>query len=228
MKRTKIFLGSYLRSLVGRPLSKKSKRKGWYRALCTPYGSILFLFRRDCMKLFVIGGRAKSGKNTFGEMLREELKDYGYRPCVMHITEPLYSYARTYFDWDGNENDKPREFLQKMGIEIIRDKMDKKDFLLNRLFEDIEILSNFFDVFIIVDARLVREFEILKKKYDDVVTIKINRKMEHSILTLDEQKHITELEVDLYNDYDYIIENHAIEDLEKASIEIIRNEEDGG
>ena len=114
-----------------------------------------------------------------------------------------------------------------MGIEIIRDKMDKKDFLLNRLFEDIEILSNFFDTFIIVDARLVREFEIIKDKYDDVVTIKINRKLDHSVLSIDEQNHITELEVDLYKDYDYIIENHAIEDLEKASIEIIRNEEDG-
>ena len=63
--------------------------------------------------------------------------------------------------------------------------------------------------------------------YDDVVTIKINRKLDHSVLSIDEQNHITELEVDLYKDYDYIIENHAIEDLEKASIEIIRNEEDG-
>ena len=179
------------------------------------------------MKVYVIGGKAKTGKNTFGEYLREELKKYGYKPCILHITEPLYSYARNYFDWNGNENDKPREFLQKMGIEIIRDKMDKKDFLLNRLFEDIEILSNFFDTFIIVDARLVREFEIIKERYDDVVTIKINRKMNQSALTIDEQNHITELEVDLYKDYDYIIENHAIEDLEKASVEIIRNEEDG-
>ncbi len=179
------------------------------------------------MKVYVIGGKAKTGKNTFGEYLREELKKYGYKPCILHITEPLYSYARNYFDWNGNENDKPREFLQKMGIEIIRDKMDKKDFLLNRLFEDIEILSNFFDTFIIVDARLVREFEIIKERYDDVVTIKINRKMNQSTLSIDEQNHITELEVDLYKDYDYIIENHAIEDLEKASVEIIRNEEDG-
>ncbi len=179
------------------------------------------------MKVYVIGGKAKTDENTFGEYLREELKKYGYKPCILHITEPLYSYARNYFDWNGNENDKPREFLQKMGIEIIRDKMDKKDFLLNRLFEDIDILSNFFDTFIIVDARLVREFEIIKDRYDDVVTIKINRKLDHSVLSIDEQNHITELEVDLYKDYDYIIENHAIEDLEKASIEIIRNEEDG-
>ena len=42
------------------------------------------------MKIYVIGGKAKTGKTTFGNYLREELKDYGYRPCVMHITTPLY------------------------------------------------------------------------------------------------------------------------------------------
>jgi hypothetical protein len=180
------------------------------------------------MKLFVIGGRAKSGKNTFGEMLREELKDYGYRPCVMHITEPLYSYARTYFDWDGIENDKPREFLQKMGIEIIRDKLGKKDFLLNRLEEDIEILSNFFDAFIITDARLIHEFESLKEKYEDVVTIKLERKNYDSQLTEEEANHVTEKEVDEYDGFDYVIENRTLADLKAAALEIIRNEENYG
>ena len=85
------------------------------------------------MKIFVIGGKAKSGKNTFGEFLKEELKDYGYKPCVMHITEPLYAYARNYFSWNEKEDKKPREFLQKMGTDIIKNKLGKKDFLLNRL-----------------------------------------------------------------------------------------------
>lgn len=180
------------------------------------------------MKIFVIGGKAKSGKNTFGDMLREELKDYGYRPCVMHITEPLYCYARTYFDWDGNENDKPREFLQKMGIEIIRDKLGKKEFLLNRLYEDIEILSNFFDAFIITDARMIHEFESLKDKYEDVVTIKMERKNYDSELSDDEANHVTEKEVDEYHDFDYIIENHSLDDLKTAALEIVRNEENYG
>ena len=180
------------------------------------------------MKLFVIGGHARAGKNTLGEYLREELKDYGYKPCVMHITEPLYSYAKTYFNWDGNENNKPREFLQKMGIEIIRDKLGKKEFLLNRLQEDIEILSNFFDTFIITDARMIYEFEELKKKYKDVVTIKLVRKNYHNKLTAEEANHITEKEVDEYNDFDYIVENHSLEELKMAAIEIVHNEELGG
>ena len=180
------------------------------------------------MKIFVIGGRAKSGKNTFGEFLREELKDYGYRPCVMHITEPLYSYARTYFNWDDKKDDKPREFLQKMGIEIIRDKLGKQDFLLNRLFEDIEILENFFDAFIITDARMIREFEVIKKKYDDVVTIKLERHNYDDKLTEEEANHVTEKEIDQYENFDYVIENRSLADLENAAIEVIRNEENYG
>lgn len=180
------------------------------------------------MKIFIIGGQAKCGKNTLGEFLREELKDYGYKPCVMHITEPLYSYARNYFDWNGNDQDKPREFLQKMGIEIIREKLGKKDFLLNRLYEDIDILKNFFDTFIITDARLINEFESIKNKYEEVVTIKIERKNYDNQLSDEEAKHITESEISSYRDFDYIIENKSINSLKTAALEIVHNEEKPG
>ena len=180
------------------------------------------------MKIFVIGGKAKTGKNTFGEYLREQLKDYGYKPCVMHITEPLYAFAKNYFEWDGNENTKPREFLQKMGIEIIQQKLGKKDFLLNRLYEDIEILSEFFDAFIITDARLIHEFESIKEKYEEVVTIKLERKNYQDQMTEEERQHVTETELDQYEDFDYIIENRVIDDLKTSAIEIVRNEENYG
>ena len=45
------------------------------------------------MKIYVITGHAKSGKTTFGNILKEKLKEYGYKPCVMQITSPLYHYA---------------------------------------------------------------------------------------------------------------------------------------
>ena len=180
------------------------------------------------MKIFVIGGKANCGKSTLGEDLKEELKDYGYKPCVMHITEPLYMYARNYFEWR-DEDPKPREFLQKVGIEIIKEKMGKKDFLLNRLFEDIEILSNFFDTFIITDVRLIEEFESIKKHFDDVVTIKLERKNYESGLSKEEENHITEKDIEQYENFDYYIENNGIDDLKLKALEIIRNEEkDGG
>ena len=177
------------------------------------------------MKIFVIGGCARSGKSTFGSFLKEELKDYGYKPCVMQITSPLYGYARNYFDYDPNRDPKPREFLQKMGIEIIKEKLGKKDFLLNRLYEDVEILSNFFDAFIITDARLIEEILNIKNKYDDVVSIKLVRKDYDNELTEEEKKHITEKEIVMYDDFDYIIENKGINSLKEAALEIIHNTE---
>lgn len=180
------------------------------------------------MKIFIIGGCARSGKSTFGNLLKEELKDYGYKPCVMQITNPLYSYAENYFNYDPNKDQKPREFLQKMGIEIIKEKLGKKDFLLNRLYEDIEILSNFFDVFIITDARLIHEFLSIKAKYDDVVSIKLVRKDYDNKLTLEEKNHITEKEIEMYNDFDYIIYNRGLDSLREEAIEIIHNTEMGG
>ena len=180
------------------------------------------------MKVFVIGGKARCGKNTFGEYLKEQLKDYGYKPCIMHITEPLYGYARNYFDWDEKEDEKPREFLQKMGIEIIREKMGKKNFLLMRLMEDIDILRNFFDVFIIVDARMKDEFQTLKKAYADVVTIKLERHDFQTDLSEEEKNHITEQELDTFQDFDYIIENRGLQDLKTSAIEVVRNEENYG
>ena len=179
------------------------------------------------MRVYVIGGKARSGKSTFGNYLREELKDYGHKPCVMHITDPLYGYARNYFDWDENE-DKPREFLQKMGIEIIKEKMGKKTFLIDRLFEDIEILENFFDTFIITDARLVDEFDAISSKYMDVVIIKLERDNYDDRLSEEEKEHITEKEIDYYKDYDYVIKNTSLKKLKEAAVEIVRAEETGG
>lgn len=177
------------------------------------------------MKVYVIGGKAKSGKNTFGEYLREELKKYGYKPCVMHITEPLYSYARNYFEYDETKDQKPREFLQKMGIEIIKDKLQKKTFLIDRLKEDIEILSNFFDVFIITDARLKIEFEELKNTYHNVVTIKLIRENYEDFLTPEERDHITETEIDELKIFDYTIKNTNLQELQHQAEEIIQIEQ---
>ena len=177
------------------------------------------------MKLYVIGGKAKSGKNTFGKFLREELKNYGYKPCVMRITNSLYSYAENYFEWNENNDEKPREFLQKMGIEIIQEKLGKKTFLLDRLREDIEILNEFFDTFIIVDARLKKEFDYLREKYDSVVAIKLERETTTNILSDEERNHITEKDLEDYDKFDYKLKNTSIIDLKQQAKEIIIKEE---
>ena len=131
------------------------------------------------MKLFVIGGKAKSGKNTFATLLREELKDYNYKPCVMHLTNPLYSYAQNYFEW--NEN--------------------------------------------CADARLKEEFNYLTTKYNDIITIKLERDNYENNLTISEKEHITEKDLDNYDNFDYFVKNTSLADLKESARQIIKNEE---
>lgn len=177
------------------------------------------------MKLFIIGGKAKSGKNTLAECLREELKNYGYKACIINLTEPLYSYARNHFAWNEYSDEKPREFLQKVGIEIIKEKLGKETFLLDRAIEDMEILSCFFNAFIIADARLTMEFTYLKEKFPDATTIKLTRPNFNPNLTPEENNHITEKDLDNYDNFDYSIENTSINSLKDAAKKILDEEE---
>lgn len=176
------------------------------------------------MKIFLIGGKAGSGKNTFGDYLKSELEANGYKPCIMQFSTPLYEYARKYFDWNENIDPKPREFLQKMGIEIIKEKLHKDLFLIDRLCDDISILNEFFDAFIVTDTRLLKEFLEMKKRYNDVVTIHLKRNNYENNLTLEEKQHITEQEVDIYQDYDYTIINDNINTLKNNAHIIIQKE----
>ena len=111
-----------------------------------------------------------------------------------------------------------------MGCEIIKEKLGKKTFLLDRLNEDIDILKEFFDAFIITDARFPEEIEYFKDRYDDVCPIKLIRKDFDDNLTEEEKNHITETAMDSYEDFSYILENEDLDSLKNTAHFIIKNE----
>ncbi len=179
------------------------------------------------MRIIIIGGAAGSGKNTLGILLKEQLQEYGYKPCVMRLTETLYSYAKNYFNWNECE-EKPREFLQKMGIEIIKEKLNKKTFLIDRTMEDIEILSEFFDTFIITDARLKEEFIEFDRRFSDVTKILLFRENYDNGLDESLRNHITEKDLNDFDDFDYKIKNTDIDELREEAKYIVKHLERGG
>ena len=79
--------------------------------------------------------------------------------------------------------------------------------------EDIDILKNFFDVFIITDGRLLFEFEELKRRFPSVKIIHVIRDNYENELTEQEKQHVTETEMEDYTDYDYIVRNTSKERL---------------
>lgn len=158
--------------------------------------------------IYIIGGKARSGKTTFGNFLKEELKRNGKKVASMMYARYIKDYAEDYFGWDGKEETKPRELLQKLGTDIIRIGLNKPKIFINRLCEDIEILSYFFDAIIIDDVREKEEIEMPKTLFNKVVTVKMIRENDNNDLTEEQKKHLTEISLDNYNDFDIIIENN--------------------
>ena len=171
------------------------------------------------MKLILLCGKADSGKDTFGNILKEEFEKHKKKVCILRITEPLYRYAKDYFGWDGKDSSKPRALLQELGIEVIKEKMGMDTFLLDRLAGDIEVLNNYFEVGIITDGRLISEIEYLKKNFNVVKVIRMLSDEDNN-LTVKERKHITETDLDNEYEYDYIVKNTTKEELKKKAKEI--------
>ena len=172
------------------------------------------------MKIYLVGGKARSGKDTISDFLEEKLKKEGKKVCRLQVGTYIKFYAQKYFGWDGREETKPRELLIDLGTNVIRNKIDE-NFHINRLLEDLKVLSFYYDYFIVSDIRFPVEIEKVKESYADVVTIKMIRESDE--LTSDQKKDRTETSLDEYNGFDYVIINDkSLEDLKETAIKILK------
>lgn len=181
--------------------------------------------RRVFVKIFVISGKARHGKDTVALDIKEIYEKKGLRVINLAYGSYIKEYAKKISDWDGKEENKPRELLQELGTDIIRKKIDN-DFFVRRICEDIKVYSYYFDIITISDARFPNELEWPKKIFENVINIRIIRDGYDSVLTKTEQKHLTEVALDEYNNYDYVIHNDGtLEDLKEKVLDVVRKVE---
>ncbi len=171
-------------------------------------------------KIYLLCGKAKNGKDTFSGYLKEEYELHNKKALVTHLGKYIKYYAREITGWNLSEEDKPRELLQQLGTELIRKQLNKEDLFINRMIEDIEIFSYLYDAIIISDVRLKKEIIDLKKSYPNITIIHIYRPNFDNGLTEAQKKHITEIDLDDYSDYDVDIENTTLEELRKKAKEL--------
>ena len=161
------------------------------------------------MRVFLIAGKAGCGKNEVASILKSKLDN----TVITGLSKYIKLFALELTNWDGNDNNKPREFLQTMGDKL---RACRKDYLTKRIYEDIEIYENEgISNIVISDVRLIDEIEYFKSKEDlEVITIRVNCDDSKRCLSEEEKNHITEIELDNYSEFDYIIENKFNEELE--------------
>ena len=153
------------------------------------------------MRIFLIAGKAGSGKNE----VANKIKEYLPNTIITGISKYIKLFALEYTNWDGRDIDKPRTFLQNMGDKI---RHIDENFFINRLKEDIKVYELDYENVIISDIRLKHEIEEFKKTNYEVITIKVISNTSKRNLSKEQQLHITETELDNYNKFDYIIENN--------------------
>ena len=122
--------------------------------------------------IYVVSGKARSGKNSVCEIIKNHYNDL--KVINLAYADTLKDYAMKITSWDGSEETKPRELLQNLGVELIKTHIDDS-MLVRRMVEDIKVYSYFYDVITISDARFPNEIDIIKDNFSNVISIRVLR-----------------------------------------------------
>lgn len=171
------------------------------------------------MVIITISGEAGSGKDTFAEILRSNLRKSDLTSAIYHYADPVKDIASKYYNWDGNKDVVGRTILQLIGTDVGRTK--NAGIWVNIFKSYFLILENLYDVIIIPDARFQNELcpiPLLKTK---TVNLLIKRPSLQSALTEEQKNHLSETEWKgtVFEPQNTII-NETIEDLDKRANEI--------
>ena len=168
------------------------------------------------MRLFIIGGKANVGKNTLAKMIKQYYDEKDEKSIITEYSKYVKLMANEMLDL--HDKKKPRSFLQSLGEEYR--KVVSPSVFIDRMKEDIALYQKYYQNIIICDARLIPELTLMKIKYPKCYTIHLIGDRKNN-LTVDEQNHITEKELEHYSNFDYTIENTSKEDLKRQIYRIL-------
>ncbi len=167
-------------------------------------------------RLFLISGKAESGKDTVAKALNEHFNNFSYQ---MHLADSVKQVAKEDFGWNGVKDEKGRGLLQLIGDggraynpQIWVDKfLLKLGEFVNSPYE-----RNFF----VPDVRYLNEVERLsewaQKNGVQVIKIRVERPFHKNALTKEQRLNNSETELDNYPSWDFVISNTGdLEDLKK-------------
>ena len=180
--------------------------------------------RNNEAKIYIVCGKARHGKTTSAELIHDYCENHNLKHIDLSYGSYIKEYAKKISNWDGSEETKPRELLQQLGTNIIREKLDD-EFFIKRMIEDIKVYNFFFDVITISDARFPKEIDLIKAFFKNVKSIHIIRPNFDNGLTLEQQNHPSEIALNSYQNYDYeIINDSTLEELNEKIVKIMEEE----
>ena len=146
------------------------------------------------IKIYTVSGKAQHGKDTYANILYEELTNKGHRVLLTHYADLVKYVAKTFFNWDGEKDEKGRTLLQYIGTDIVR--KERPNYWVEFILDIIDLFGENWDYVIIPDTRFPNEIDVVKEKYDKVEHIRVVRPNFTSTLTEEQLKHPSETALD--------------------------------
>lgn len=171
------------------------------------------------MKIILIGNKAQHGKDTFANMLQEELLRKGKICGIIHFADFLKFICANYYSWNGEKNQEGRTILQEVGNGIRE--LDEH-FWTDFVARFIRHSTN--DFILIPDWRHQEEHERLLEyfDYDDIITVNIMRFVDENTpfvapdMTEKQLNHKSEIDLDGYVCH-YTVLNITLEELRESA-----------
>lgn len=171
------------------------------------------------MKVIVISGHARHGKDTLARMMKDYLEACDNNVLITHFGDFLKYICKTLFDWDGKKDDAGRSLLQYVGTEIIR--KQQPDFFADFLVNILNLFPNEWDYVLIPDCRFPNEITCFRENGFDVRHIRIHRPNFDSGLNKQQLNHPSETALDNYSADYYVLNDSTRENLKDKALEII-------
>lgn len=157
------------------------------------------------MKVCCISAKARHGKDTAAELIKEYLESQGQKVLITHFADLLKYLCKQLFDWDGNKDEKGRTLLQYIGTDVVGAKNPAywAEFIVGIL----KMFETEWDYVLIPDCRYPVEVTTMKESFDTIL-LRVERPDFDNGLTEAQKKHPSEVDMDNYN-FDVVLLNNG-------------------
>lgn len=165
------------------------------------------------MKIILISGKMRRGKDTLASFLKSSLKEQANRVLVIHYADFLKWFCREYLGWDGKKEtlqengESGREMLQRVGTDVVR--KNNPSSWVEMMIALLKGIYTEYDYVLIPDVRFPNEIEDIVDAFEDesrVMTVRVERPDFKCEATESEQNHISETALDDYK-FDLYVKN---------------------
>ncbi len=157
------------------------------------------------MKVCCISAKARHGKDTAAELLKEHLEYRGQRVLITHYADLLKFICSKFFGWNGEKDEAGRSLLQYIGTDVVGAKNPAywADFIISIL----KMFDGTWDYVLIPDCRYPVEVTTMKDNFETIV-LRVERPDFDNGLTEAQKSHPSEVDMDNY-DFDFALLNNG-------------------